>query len=658
MNSWFFIFRTVFVLMVIGYLPTNSYSTHLDTRAPTQARNYNLSPGAQDALLHPPQRLSRQIKVELTEILRQEAEPVLRSFLKNRFDKMAFIVNAIQIKSGNAIHFSAQGISADHPQTKIVLELFYKGGNQTVDEFYGKWFDPTVDRDGWIRRYRFPMADRAANTNLKDERTEAFYWQRNEYYIEVWSARQVKVFAQQVNATLESNRFYEFAKSLHDHADGRGHGRNSRSKRLMKAIEDRNLERVNRLIRRGADLKGAPGELSPLALAAELGHGKILDALIRAGADVNARGPNGANALYKAVEKNRTFIVRKLIKAGSQISYKDDKGATLLAIAAKYGNAIILRPLIKAGADVNGSRLYLTESPVYRTPLMVAARNNQPISVIVLLNAKANPDLHGERGVTPLMIASRNGWRDTVLTLLAGGADRRISNDEGETAYTIAEANGHENIVMVFKDLSRKLDKGLNEPKRFEGQSQKDEPPRNSYSTSNSQSNDNFPTNNSLPANDNSQASGYEPVKPKHKSLTANLYQPRDQSIVQKDLIAAGKNGDVSHLFDLINSDKGNINGADSGGNTPLMFAAFHGHGSMVNTLLNETSADVNWANNDGNTALLYAAQRGNDWIVNTLILAGAKIDHKNSKGKTAMNYATEQGHSNVVFTLNKARAR
>jgi len=624
----------------------------LDPKTPPKARAFYLSPGAQDALLHPPHRLSRQLKDELTEVLRQEAEPILRAFLKNRFDKVAFIVKAVQIRSENAIHFSAQGISADHPQTKIVLELFYKGGNQAVDEFYGRWFDPTVDRDGWIRRYRFPMADQAANTNLKDERTEAFYWQRNEYYVEVWSARHVKGFAQQVNATLESNRFYEFAKSLHDHADGRGPGQGSRSKKLRKAIKDRNLDRVNRLIRRGVDLKGAPGELPPLALAAELGHGNILDALIKAGADINAMGPNGANALYKAVENNRTLMVRKLIKAGSQISYKDDKGATLLAIAAKNGKANILRPLIKAGADVNGNRLYLSESPVFRTPLMVAAKNNQPISIIVLLNAKANPDLHGERGITPLMVAARNGWRDIVLALLAGGADSRISNDEGRTAYTIAEVNGHENIVMIFKSLSRKLHKGPDDPSRLKGRSQSDEPRWNSNTTGNSQSNGEFQANN------NSQENGYKPVKPKQNSLTANLYKPRDISIVQKELIAAGKNGDATHLFDLIDSDKGNINGADSGGNTPLMFAAFHGHGSMVNTLLNETSADVNWANNDGNTALLYAAQRGNDWIVNTLILAGAKVDHKNSKGKTALNYATEQGHSNVVFTLNEAKNR
>jgi len=329
MNPRFFRLWTLLVLMFIILLPTKSISTHLESRMAPKAPNYKLSPGAQDALLHPPRRLPRAVKEELVGVLTQAAEPILRSFLKNRFDQLSFMVSATQLQSGNAIHFSAQGLSADHPHTKIVLDVFFKGGSQAVDEHYGRWFDPTTDRDGWIRRYRFPTADRAAHTNLKDELTESFFWQRNEYYVEVWAARQVKVFAQQVHATLERKDFYGFAKSLLASSDGRGPVRHSRSKRLMRAIQEGDRERVDRLIRLGVDLKGARGEMTPLILASELGHAGILDALIRAGADVNARGPHGAYALIKAVENNHTSIVKQLIKAGSQVPYKGDKGATL-----------------------------------------------------------------------------------------------------------------------------------------------------------------------------------------------------------------------------------------------------------------------------------------------------------------------------------------
>lgn len=621
MISRFFVMRMVLVLILLISLPANSYATHLDSQTPPRSQAINLSPEAQAVLSHPPRRLSRQVKEELADVLKRAAEPVLRSYLKNRFDKLSFTVSSAQLRSGTAIHFSAQGISADHPHTKIVLEVFFKGGNQAVDEFYGRWFDPTTDRDGWIRRYRFPTADRAAHTNLKDEETEAFYWQKKEYYVEVWAARQVKVFAQEVHATVSTKGFYEFANSLLASSGGRSRpgGKTSRAQRLMKAVQDGNLDRVNRSIRRGVDLKGTPGEMTALILASELGHTEILDALIKAGADVNVRGPNGASALFKAVEKNRALIVRKLIVAGSQVPYKDDKGATLLAVAAKNGNADILRALLRAGADVNGSRLYLNDSPVYRTPLMAAAEFGQIIAAIVLLNSKADPDLHGERGVTPLMIAAGSGHRDIVIALLSVGADRRIRDDDNRTARTIAEAKGHENIIILFENLSRERRLGHDRQGRFDRHS----------------------------APDNSRTG----------SFAANRYQPRDRALVQKDLIATGKNGDARNLFDLIDADKGDINGTDSGGNSPLMFAAFHGHGAMVNTLLNETSADVNWTNKDGNSALLYAAQKGDDWMVNTLILAGAKINHKNRKGKTALNYAVEQGHSDVILTLNEAGA-
>ena len=273
--------RTVLVLMLFISLPANSYATHLDSRTPPRSQGVNLSPESQAALSHPPRKLSRQVKEELAGVLKRAAEPVLRSYLKNRFDKLSFMVSSAQLRSGTAIHFSAQGLSADHPHTKIVLEVFFKGGNQAVDEFYGRWFDPSIDRDGWIRRYRFPTADRAAHTNLKDEETESFYWQRNEYYVEVWAARQVKVFAQEVHATLAAKGFYEFANSLLAGSGGRGSGgRSSRAQRLMKAVQDGDLDRVDRFIRRGVDLKGTPGEMTALILTSELGHTEILDALI------------------------------------------------------------------------------------------------------------------------------------------------------------------------------------------------------------------------------------------------------------------------------------------------------------------------------------------------------------------------------------------
>ena len=640
MNSRFFILRSLLVLLSLMFLPAKSFSTHLESRASQKLPSLNLSPAAQDALLNPPRSLSPTVRDELAGLLKKAAGPTLGSFLKSRFDQVSYRVSSAQLRSGNAIHFSAQGLSADHPHTKIVIEVFYKGGDQAVDEFYGRWFDPTTGRDGWIRRFRFPTADRAAHTNLKDERTEAFFWQKSEYYIEVWAGRKVKVFAQRVHAALETDGFYGFAKALLASAEGGGPAQQSRDERFMRAVKEGDLRQVDRLIRLGADAQGAPGDMTPLTLAVDLGHAKIVDSLLRAGADANAKDSHGRAALFKAVGKNHARIVKILLKAGARVAVRDDSGATLLAIAARNGNVNILRKLIKAGADVNDRRVYLAENPVYRTPLIVAARNNQAAAVIVLLNSQADPDLHGERGATPLMIAADKGQRDIAVALLARGANMKIRDDDGRTALTIAEAKGNENIVALLKDLRRNLRHDQEGQSRPDRRSDADRSRADSFGSG------------------QRQASAYDHDSPRRNSIASSQYRQRDRVLVRKDLIAAGKTGDVGKLFYLIDADKGDVNVTDSGGNTPLMFAALHGHGSMVNALLNETSADVNKANKDGDSALLYAAQKGDDWTVNILVLAGADIHHKNGKGKTALNYAAEQGHTGIVHTLNEAGAR
>lgn len=56
------------------------------------------------------------------------------------------------------------------------------------------------------------------------------------------------------------------------------------------------------------------------------------------------------------------------------------------------------------------------------------------------------------------------------------------------------------------------------------------------------------------------------------------------------------------------------MNTKNSGGYTPLMYAAYIGHDNIVNLLL-EAHADVNIANNKGLTSLMLAASCGNESV-------------------------------------------
>ena len=279
----------------------------------------------------------------------------------------------------------------------------------------------------------------------------------------------------------------------------------------------------------------------------------------------------------------------------------------------------MLKDLFETGADANRSRIYEGERRLYLTPLMVASEANKPLETLILLRAGAKPDKHGENGDTPLMIAASLGWKEIVTLLLAGGADTALKNDSGQMAMDIAERKGHREIVDQLLLVS-----GTG----HHSQTKRDD--------------------------NHDRYSGGGHAQP--DSLADNRrYPSRDKAAVNKDLIAAGKTGQTRKFFELLDMEHGDVNAGDAKGNTPLMFASYNGHASLVNAILNETPSDVNKVNHDGNSALTYAAQRGNDWVVTTLLQAGADVNHKNNKGKTPLNYATEQRHAKVIQTLKDA---
>jgi ankyrin repeat protein len=64
----------------------------------------------------------------------------------------------------------------------------------------------------------------------------------------------------------------------------------------------------------------------------------------------------------------------------------------------------------------------------------------------------------------------------------------------------------------------------------------------------------------------------------------------------------------------------------DVDGNTPLMLAAYHGHGETVRKLI-ERGADVDLRNNRDQAPVAGALFKGEDEVVRLLIGAGADLD-------------------------------
>ena len=75
---------------------------------------------------------------------------------------------------------------------------------------------------------------------------------------------------------------------------------------------------------------------------------------LRAGADVNARGPGGDTALILAAINGRANVIPLLLKAGADVNARDKDGMTpLMSAVGVYGRAAVIPLLLKAGADVN-----------------------------------------------------------------------------------------------------------------------------------------------------------------------------------------------------------------------------------------------------------------------------------------------------------------
>ena len=91
-----------------------------------------------------------------------------------------------------------------------------------------------------------------------------------------------------------------------------------------------------------------------LIVASNNGHTDIVEMLLKAGADVDARNKYGYTALIEASWGSHIDIVRMLLKAGADVNAQNHFGYTALIEASINGNTTdIVEMLLDAGADVN-----------------------------------------------------------------------------------------------------------------------------------------------------------------------------------------------------------------------------------------------------------------------------------------------------------------
>lgn len=188
--------------------------------------------------------------------------------------------------------------------------------------------------------------------------------------------------------------------------------------KLRRAAEEGHVRHVQVLLRKGADVNYVipitPGYTimsandTPLHTAAEQGHMAVVEILIAAGANLNQRTVNS---------HSRRVEFSAPIHVASGNGYED-----------------ILKALLLAGADVD------IEHGISRdTALQIAAGKGQKGVLDVLLEAGAQVNHQSGSGTTALHDAVRAGHEDTVKALMTAGGDPSIRNKRQETAFEAAK---------------------------------------------------------------------------------------------------------------------------------------------------------------------------------------------------------------------------
>jgi ankyrin repeat protein len=152
----------------------------------------------------------------------------------------------------------------------------------------------------------------------------------------------------------------------------------------------------------------------------------------------------GGTPLQRAADGGHEDLVEFLLAAGSDVNARDNTGWTPLHCASNRGHKDVVRLLLASKADVNAAEDY------GRTPLAYAAMNNHKDVVSLLLKNKADVNAKEQKGVPPLHWAARAGHKDVVELLLTNGADVNAQDKEGITPLHCAAESGNKQVMELL----------------------------------------------------------------------------------------------------------------------------------------------------------------------------------------------------------------
>ncbi|NQZ98748.1 MAG: ankyrin repeat domain-containing protein [Myxococcales bacterium] len=205
---------------------------------------------------------------------------------------------------------------------------------------------------------------------------------------------------------------------------------------LVHAVIGGDPDTVALLLEAGADPAGTGGSgWSALHAAAQLGRAELAEALISAGADLQASTPDGRDALQIALSSPRANLdLIRLVR-------RESKDPDSLALAARVGDLAALTEMLEDGANVN------VPDVRGQSALYVAAASGQEEAIRTLLNAGADPGLEFEGEGSALVAAASAGHTRVTAALIEHGGNT-LAQKTG--ALHAANVRGDPELVRIL----------------------------------------------------------------------------------------------------------------------------------------------------------------------------------------------------------------
>jgi len=196
----------------------------------------------------------------------------------------------------------------------------------------------------------------------------------------------------------------------------------------------------------------------PLHIAAQNKRKKIVDLLLNAGADANAKGDQGRTPLHYAVWSDSNSVVNALLAHGANIGIKTEFGVTPLYLAASVGNTALTKQLLtnRSVPDLN-SAIYVNGpaevlAKLKATPVQsrkqeelsnllwdaIRMRSHDLVRFLLDNGVNANAMVWGNQ--SPLLHAISLNDIDMVNLLIVKGADLLVKDHVGQPLLQYCES--------------------------------------------------------------------------------------------------------------------------------------------------------------------------------------------------------------------------